>query len=69
LLIVLGWVYLYAQAHGRTMRLPDEVQALQIRLYVLLKNQLYVDGLHDRFGRGIMRLTHGLDKHSIGRLR
>jgi NADH-quinone oxidoreductase subunit L len=69
LLIVLGWVYLYAQAHGRTMRLPDEVQALRIRLYVLLKNQLYIDGLHDRFGRGIMRLTHGLDKHSIGRLR
>ncbi len=29
----------------------------------------YIRGLHDRFGRGIMRLTHALDKHSFGRLR
>ena len=69
LLIVMGWVYLYAQTHGRTMRMPDEIQALRIRLYVLLKNQLYIDGLHDRLGRGIMRLTHGLDKQSFGRSR
>jgi NADH-quinone oxidoreductase subunit L len=69
LLIVMGWVYLYAQAHGRTMRMPDEVQALRVRLYVLLKNQLYIDGLHDRLGRGILRLTHRLDKQSFGKSR
>ena len=69
LLIVMGWVYLYAQTHGRTMRMPDEVQELRTRLYVLLKNQLYIDGLHDRLGRGIMQLTRGLNKQSFGRSR
>jgi len=69
LLIVLGWVYLYAEAHGRTMRLPPLVRELQTRLYVLLMNQLYVDRLHDRIGREVMRLTHGLDKLSLGRPR
>jgi NADH-quinone oxidoreductase subunit L len=69
LLIVLGWIYLYAQAHGRTMPIPDDLQVLRARLYALLKNQLYVDRLHDRIGRSIMRLTHGLDKLSLGRPR
>ena len=69
LLIVLGWIYLYAQAHGRTMPIPDDLQALRARLYTLLKNQLYADRLHDRIGRGIMRLTHGLDKLLLGRPR
>ena len=69
LLIVLGWVYLYAQAHGRTMPLPAWVEALRVRLYVLLMNRLYIDALHDRLGRGIMRVAHGLDKHSFGGLR
>ena len=66
LLTVLSWVYLYAQAHGRTMPLPPWVQALRVRLYVLLMNRLYIDALHDRLGRGIMRVAHGLDKHSFG---
>ena len=66
LLIVLSWVYLYAQAHGRTMPLPAWVQALRVRLYVLLMNRLYIDALHDRLGRGIMRVAHALDKHSFG---
>jgi NADH-quinone oxidoreductase subunit L len=69
LLIVMGWVYLYAQAHGRTMPMPEDVRTLRDRLYVLLKNQLYIDGLHHRIGRGIVRLAHGLDKQSFGRSR
>ncbi|MBM4120966.1 MAG: NADH-quinone oxidoreductase subunit L, partial [Nitrospira sp.] len=69
LLTTLGWVYLYAQAHGRTVRMPVWVQALRVRLYVLFMNRLYVDVLHDRLGRWIMRLAHGLDKHSLGRSR
>jgi hypothetical protein len=43
------------------------VQALRIRLYVLLINRLYVDGLHNRLGQGILRVAHGLDKRLIGR--
>ena len=69
LLTVLGWVYLYAQAHGRTVRVPAWVQALRVHLYVLFMNRLYIDGLHARLGQWIMRLAHGLDKHSLGRSR
>jgi NADH-quinone oxidoreductase subunit L len=67
LLIVLGWVYLYAQAHGRTMRMPAEVQALRTRLYVLLINRFYIDAHYDRVGRWILRAAHGLAGHSLGR--
>jgi NADH-quinone oxidoreductase subunit L len=69
LLIVLGWVYLYAQAHGRMMRVPVWVEGLRTRLYVLLMNQFYIDRLHERAGRWIMRAAHGLDKPSFGRPR
>ena len=68
LLIILGWVYLYAQAHGRTMPIPAWVQALRVRFYVLFMNRLYVDVLHARLGQWMMRAAHGLDKRSIGRL-
>ncbi len=68
LLTVLSWVYLYAQAHGRTMRMPTWVQALRVRLYVLFMNRLYVDWLHARLGQWIMRAAHSLDKRSPGRL-
>jgi NADH-quinone oxidoreductase subunit L len=67
LLTVASWIYLYAQAQGQAMRLPAWVQALRIRLYVLLINRLYVDGLHNRLGQGILRVAHGLDKRSIGK--
>jgi len=66
LLIVLGWVYLYAQAHGRTVPMPAWVQALRVRFYVLLMNRLYLDALYDGIGRAIVRAAHGLDKHSFG---
>jgi NADH-quinone oxidoreductase subunit L len=66
LLMVLSWVYLYARAHGREMPMPAYVRPLQIRLYVLFMNRLYLDMLYERFGRGIMRLAHGLDKPSFG---
>jgi NADH-quinone oxidoreductase subunit L len=66
LLTVLSWVYLYAQAHGREMPMPAWVRALRVRFYVLFMNRLYLDALYERFGRGVMRLAHGLDKQSFG---
>ncbi len=69
LLTVLSWVYLYAQAHGREIPMPAWVQALRVRFYVLFMNRLYLDMLYERFGRGITRLVHGLDKQLFGGLR
>ncbi|MEW6543353.1 MAG: proton-conducting transporter membrane subunit [Nitrospirota bacterium] len=68
LLTILGWVYLYAQAHGRTVQVPAWVDELRVRLYVLLMNRFYVDALYARFGRGVMRVADYVDKGSFGRL-
>ncbi len=48
---ILGWVYLYARAHGRTMGTPVWVEAVSARLYVLFMNRLYVDEAYARIGR------------------
>lgn len=69
LLTILGWVYLYARAHGRTMRLPAWVDQARVRLYVLFMNRLYVDVLYDRLGRWILRAADAIDKRSPGWLR
>lgn len=66
LLVVLGWVVIYANDHGRTLRAPGWVERLRGRLYVLFMNRLYVDALYLRLGEGAMRAAHRLDKRSSG---
>jgi NADH-quinone oxidoreductase subunit L len=51
LLIVLGWILIYANAHGRSIRLPGWVTALQVRFYLFLMNRLYLDALALRINR------------------
>jgi NADH-quinone oxidoreductase subunit L len=68
LLTILGWFVIYANAHGRTMRMPAWVRMLRVRLYVLFMNQLYVDVLYARLGQWVMRVAYCLDKRSLGRL-
>ena len=61
LLIVLGWMLIYADSHGRTIGMPGWVNNLRIRIYLLLMNRLYLDALAIRlvwlFRRGIDRLN------------
>lgn len=68
LLTVLGWAYLYAQAHGRTVRLPLWVVRTRVRLYVLFMNRLYVDTLYDRCGSWLLRMARAIDTRSWGGL-
>jgi NADH-quinone oxidoreductase subunit L len=51
LFIVLGWILIYANAHGRSIRLPGWVAALQMRFYLFLMNRLYLDALALRINR------------------
>ena len=53
LLTVLGWFYLYAHAHGRTLRIPGWVEEFLARLYVLFMNRLYLDQLYAKCGRAV----------------
>ena len=48
LIIIGGWVLIYAASHGKTFRTPDWVEALQVRFYLLLINRLYLDALSAR---------------------
>jgi len=62
LVIILGWFYIYAQAHGQTMWVPGWVEGLRLRLYVLFMNRLYADECYHALGRAVMRVAHRIDK-------
>ena len=65
LLIVLGWILIYANAHGRSIRLPAWVTALQVRLYLFLLNRLYMDALALRIGQCCTRLASRLNASTL----
>ena len=62
LVIILGWFYIYARAHGQTMWVPSLAEGLRLRLYVLFMNRLYVDQAYERLGRAVTHTVHSLDK-------
>ena len=62
LVIILGWFYIYARAHGQTMWVPSLAEGLRLRLYVLFMNRLYVDQAYKRLGRAVTHTVHSLDK-------
>ncbi len=66
LLIVMSWSYLYMRAHGKSMRMPDWVEGLRIRLYVLFMNRLYADGIYEVLGRLVTRGLHRILKRDAG---
>lgn len=61
LFIVLGWILIYANAHGRSIRLPAWVTALQVRFYLFLMNRLYLDALAFRVSRWCARAAARLN--------
>jgi NADH-quinone oxidoreductase subunit L len=62
LLIVLSWFYLYAHAHGRTVKVPGWFETFLARLYVLFMNRLYLDQLYARFGRVVTLVAQRAEK-------
>jgi NADH-quinone oxidoreductase subunit L len=62
LLTILSWIYLYAHAHGRTVKIPGWIEAFLVRLYVIFMNRLYLDQLYLKFGRIVMLVAHRLEK-------
>jgi NADH-quinone oxidoreductase subunit L len=65
-LVVLGWVVVYASAHGHALPIPGWIDRLRIRLYVVLMNRLYLDALYFRLGQAIRHLAQGLDQVAWG---
>jgi NADH-quinone oxidoreductase subunit L len=65
-LTILGWLYLYLRAHGRSVWMPAWVDGVRIRLYVLFMNRLYVEHAYQHAGDFLLRLLHRIDKHTQG---
>jgi NADH-quinone oxidoreductase subunit L len=61
---MLGWICLYAAAHGRTMPMPVWVEELQRRLYVLCVNRLYVDAVYAKVGDAVRRVALAADRRA-----
>ena len=59
--VIMGWIFIYAKSHGRSILMPEWVNGLQVRLYLLFMNRLYLDALSSRLGRGFTRVAHQLD--------
>ena len=67
LMTVIGWVYVYIRAHGRTLPVPGWIDAIRIRLYVLFLNRLYVDEVFHRLGRVQLAAFRRFDEPAQGR--
>jgi NADH-quinone oxidoreductase subunit L len=62
LMTIIGWVYVYVRAHGRTLLIPAWIDAIRIRLYVLFLNRLYVDEVLHRLGRAQLAAIRRFDE-------
>ena len=65
-LTILGWVYLYMRAHGRSVWIPTWIDGIRHRVYVALINRLYADECYDRLGHITSRFIHWIDKQAVG---
>ena len=64
LVITLGWMLIYARSHGRTFWIPAWMTTLQVRIYLLLMNRLYLDAFVMRLGRLFRRAIDRLNASS-----
>ncbi len=66
LVTILGWTYLYMDAHGRTVRMPAWIEGMRIRLYAVFLNRIYADELYQLIGSRSAQLVHRIDKLERG---
>ena len=65
---IIGWVYVYVRAHGRSLPIPAWVNGIRIRLYVLFLNRLYVDECWHRLGQAQLAAIRRFDETAQGRI-
>jgi len=61
LIITLGWFLIYAKSHGRVIHTPEWLDRLQVHIYLLLLNRLYLDALSMRLRRRVVAAIHRLN--------
>ena len=62
LCVIGGWIVIYARSHGKSIPVPEGAKALQVRLYILFMNRLYLEALYARLGRAFSRGIQRLDR-------
>jgi NADH-quinone oxidoreductase subunit L len=65
LVIILGWMLIYAESHGRTIGMPEWLAIVRARIYLLLMNRLYLDIVAIRLGRFFRRELDRLNASRI----
>jgi NADH-quinone oxidoreductase subunit L len=63
---ILGWIYLYMRAHGRTVWMPAWIDGLRTRLYMVFLNRIYADELYQLIGSMTAHLVRRIDKLERG---
>ncbi len=62
LIIVAGWILIYAASHGRTISVPAWTDKLQVAVYLLLINRLYLDTIAIKLQTRCTTLLDGLNR-------
>lgn len=64
--VIMGWVLIYARSHGRSIRasgwIAKWIGVVQIQLYLLFMNRLYIDALWLGINRVLDGVTERLEK-------
>jgi NADH-quinone oxidoreductase subunit L len=63
---VIGWIYVYVRAYGRSLPMPAWIDVIRIRLYVLFFNRLYVDEWLDRLSHAHLAMIRRFDEPAQG---
>ena len=60
LLILISWIFVYADSKGQKIFIVQWVNSIKKRLYILLINRFYIDLNYERWSRNILRLAQKL---------
>ncbi|HJT21586.1 MAG TPA: proton-conducting transporter membrane subunit [Nitrospira sp.] len=66
LMTIIGWVYVYVRAHGRSLPMPAWIDGIRLRLYVLFVNRLYVDECVERVQRAQLSAIRRIEQRAQG---
>jgi NADH-quinone oxidoreductase subunit L len=65
LIIVISWMLIYAKSHGRTIRMPQWLDTVKVRIYLLLINRLYLDAVARRLVRSGTNALEGVNASRV----
>ena len=60
LLILISWIFVYADSKGEKIFIVQWINSIKKRLYILLINRFYIDLNYERWSRNILRLAQKL---------